>query len=429
MLIILIISILAYGFILNKFLGNNSIDSSLSVILFIVLSFSFHGVMFIVTTVLGIPWIACLALLFIVGVYLVLKNRHYLKTLLLSRPRVSNSAVTMSFILLYGLYVFKIFSYKYGGWDAFAIWNSHARFLADSNSWGNMLHPALSWSHNEYPLLFPSFSSMFWRLSGNDNPLIPILVSLGVFFALILTLYKSISGKFANIISIISCIVLVTNTDFIIKISSQYADSTLALFYLITLLLLSRTIKSNRNSYILLGAFAALNCWIKNEGLIFFVLLSIGFFIYNLNALKNVLYYCYGAVPLFTGHMVYKMSIAPKGDLERHPYNEFWQNIQDPSRYQVIFNKFESLINFEFSVIPICLFIAIILTGKKIFKELSLIIVLITLFAYCAFFVITPLDLSWHLETALDRLILQLYPSIIMITAIIVNTYIERKYS
>ena len=35
----------------------------------------------------------------------------------------------------------------WGGWDAVAIWNLHAKFLADNNHWHDMFQHPLAWSH------------------------------------------------------------------------------------------------------------------------------------------------------------------------------------------------------------------------------------------------------------------------------------------
>ena len=56
-------------------------------------------------------------------------------------------------------------SRKYGLWDAWSIWNLHAKYLADPVCWKNLLrNPELE--HIDYPLCLPAFTGFFQRLCG-----------------------------------------------------------------------------------------------------------------------------------------------------------------------------------------------------------------------------------------------------------------------
>ena len=56
---------------------------------------------------------------------------------------------------------------KHGGWDAMAIWNFHARYLADGHLWRNLFLNTDT-EHPDYPLCLPSLVS---------SPLCPLLFS------------------------------------------------------------------------------------------------------------------------------------------------------------------------------------------------------------------------------------------------------------
>ncbi len=426
MSVILCISILVYIFILKHALGTTTLKGLISFVIYGILSFSLHGIFFIISTIINFSWSLTVALLIVIAVIYILKFRKEIFADFPKKISISSGTIVFSFLSLYGIYLFKIFSIKYGGWDAFAIWNSHSKFLANSELWGNMLDPALKWSHNEYPLLFPSFTAMFWRLTDTCNPIIPVINSLIFFITLLSILYKSVSGKVGKILSLVAIILIITNTDIIIKISSQYADSVVALFYLITLFLLYKLKNEDKKSFILIGIVASLNCWIKNEGFVFFVLVSIVLFINNIKNIRVFLNYCYGAVPLFLLHLSYGYFYTEKSDLSTTSYDQLLLYIKDPLRYEIILKKLESLINFEFALIPICVFICLLFLKRKAIKELPLLIIGAIFIAYCTFFVITPFDINWHLDTALDRLILQCYPSILMITAVVVNSHYNK---
>jgi len=51
------------------------------------------------------------------------------------------------------------------GWDAFAIWNLHARFLFRGGAhWRDGFSSLIPWSHPDYPLLLPSAVAHFWTV-------------------------------------------------------------------------------------------------------------------------------------------------------------------------------------------------------------------------------------------------------------------------
>src|SRR5262249_40595038 len=61
-----------------------------------------------------------------------------------------------------------VLSNPYGRWDAWAIWNLHAKFLAaPSAAWRGMFDAALGWSQPDYPLLLPSAVARGWTFAGS----------------------------------------------------------------------------------------------------------------------------------------------------------------------------------------------------------------------------------------------------------------------
>src|SRR5271156_5373183 len=71
--------------------------------------------------------------------------------------------------------VMRVLAYPHGdGWDAFSIWNLHARFLfLGGSNWRDGFTVMLPWSHPDYPLLLPAAIAHFWRYFGHDDPAVP----------------------------------------------------------------------------------------------------------------------------------------------------------------------------------------------------------------------------------------------------------------
>src|ERR1700756_3442048 len=70
------------------------------------------------------------------------------------------------------------------GWDAFAIWNLHARFFFRGGSqWNDGLSPLIPWSHPDYPSLLPAAIAHFWTYAGHETPAVPAFIGLAFAFS------------------------------------------------------------------------------------------------------------------------------------------------------------------------------------------------------------------------------------------------------
>jgi len=57
-----------------------------------------------------------------------------------------------------------------GDWDAWSIWNLHARYLyRGGEHWTSLFSPALNWSHPDYPLLLPASVMRSWVFAGGET--------------------------------------------------------------------------------------------------------------------------------------------------------------------------------------------------------------------------------------------------------------------
>src|SRR5262249_48044102 len=67
----------------------------------------------------------------------------------------------------------------HGDWDAWAIWNQHARFLfrgGDRGAWRAMF--AIEWAQPDYPLLMPAAMARTWAYAGQETVLAPAWIAL-----------------------------------------------------------------------------------------------------------------------------------------------------------------------------------------------------------------------------------------------------------
>ena len=65
-----------------------------------------------------------------------------------------------------------------GEWDAWAIWNLRARFLAGPFDWHVAASPLLTNTHPEYPMLLSAFIARGWRIGHSMTTAIPAITGL-----------------------------------------------------------------------------------------------------------------------------------------------------------------------------------------------------------------------------------------------------------
>jgi hypothetical protein len=329
------------------------------------------------------------------------------------------------------------------GWDAFAIWNLHARLLFLGGArWRDGFNSMIPWSHPDYPLLLPAAIAHLWTYPGHDDPLGPAIVGL-IFtfstFALLVSSLVTLRGRNA---AMLGGLALSSTPFFIEQGSSQYADVPLSFFILASLVLLhvARIHDSNSQKLapmMLSGMAAGFAAWTKNEGLLFLSALLVA---QVWAALSNsqqqdssgelpgdwrlFTYFLLGAAPLLLLIFWFKHDIAAPDELFSSP-STMIQKILTPTRYWIILQSFaKELLRFgHWWIIPgtvaMLAFYLLIFRRRKSETRpalhVSALTLLLTLAGYFAIYLITPRDLYWHLRFSLNRLFLQLWPSAIFL--------------
>ena len=90
--------------------------------------------------------------------------------------------------------VTRTLAYPHGdGWDAFSIWNLHARFLfLGGPHWRDGFSPLIPWSHPDYPLLLPAAIAHFWSYVGRDTPAVPGVIGFLFTFSTVGVLFSAL---------------------------------------------------------------------------------------------------------------------------------------------------------------------------------------------------------------------------------------------
>lgn len=173
-----------------------------------------------------------------------------------------------------------------GEWDAWALWNLRAKFLAGpGGAWRYALSPLLANSHPDYPLLLPAFVARVWKAGGSMDTIAPSVTALLFFGALLALLVSAVALLRGTASALLAGLVILSTTSLLVWAPAQYADIPVAFYYLsaIALLFLGATPAAGEPWTLLwAGLCAGLAAWTKNEGIAFLACLAIAFFLFTL---------------------------------------------------------------------------------------------------------------------------------------------------
>lgn len=335
----------------------------------------------------------------------------------------------------------------HGKWDAWLIWNMHARFLYRSGeAWREVFAGGMDWSHWDYPLLLPLSIVRSWKYIGNESIHIPAafallftLLTLGLLLYALMFLRSRLQGYLAAMI-------LLGTPFFIAMGASQFADVPLAFFMLATLVLLflpARCPENRSGALVLSGIAAGLCAWTKNEGLLFLPIVTGSLFVTTLyaegrrSAWKGTVRFLAGALPILLIVVYFKTQLSPANDLMAgFGPAAAAAKLTDFSRYAEIAKAFfitgisftQGLIDLRVGMQPnpgavniLLLVVYLLLAGARIDGRdrtglvRTAAVLLLVMAGYFFVYVLTPLDLGYHLATSLNRLFLQLWPSVIFL--------------
>lgn len=339
-------------------------------------------------------------------------------------------------LVVFGVASFVFLSVKkpHGEWDAWAIWNLRARFLfRGGDQWTNAFSGLMEAARPDYPLLVPSAIAGLWTCIGNDTVLVPVLLSFLFTFATVGLAVSSLSLLRGKTQAFLAGAILLGTPFLITHGTSQYADVPLAFFFLGTLILLAlhdKLPESRYNFLVLAGLTAGLAAWTKNEGIIFIAAIAVARLIIVTpkkglrSYLRQMLSFTAGLAPVLLIVIYFKLRLAPANYLMAQGSQTTLQKLMDVSRHLQVWNAFaKEFVDFGgWAVsVPLLLIFYILLSGVSIKEKekpgiiASLLVLVFMLVAYAFTFVVTPFDIAWQLGTSLNRLLLQLWPSLIFV--------------
>lgn len=343
-------------------------------------------------------------------------------------------AAALAAVVVCGMYGFISLTRTdpHGQWDAWSIWNLHARFLATAY-WRDAFSPVLAWSHPDYPLLLPGFIAYLWRASGGRGLAIPAVTAFAFTFGTAGVLVGTLAALKGRVSGFLAGILLIGTPFFVAHGAAQYADVPLSFFMLCTLALCAMQYRYWPEMWelsVLAGAAAGMAAWTKNEGLLLVTILLpvqalIGAWRNGWRAAaKQSGLFVIGLTPFMTLILWFKFTLATQSQsLEAVRSGSVRSLIFDFSRWKIMGTAlvehgyvFGGLGVSAFLLLAIYL-VCVGVDGKEDRAGVQVLAwtLSLLLLGYCFFCVIAPFDINWQISTALDRLLLQLWPSVVFL--------------
>jgi hypothetical protein len=330
------------------------------------------------------------------------------------------------------LFVLRTMESPHGGWDAWAIWNLHARFLFHGSPlWREMFTPLLAWSHPDYPLLLPAGIARLWAWLGDVRLCVPQAVAAAFTMGSAAMLFCGLQALATRRSALAGTAVLLCTPSFIAFGAMQMADVPLAFLYVATLTLYLLLVRGRGPAglAVLTGAMLGMTAWTKNEGWSLVMALplaaaltcrrdsearlpraSLAGFLVGLLAVAGV--------------ALAARSLAPPNDiLAAQAWESTTSKLLDGARYRMTLVALaRSLWAFGDYRLPLVAALAGLATaaGRRVPSvpqpglRIAATALGLVLLQYLAAYVVTPQDLEWHLTT-LGRLLHQLYPSALLL--------------
>lgn len=271
--------------------------------------------------------------------------------------------------------------------------------------------------------------------------MVPIVVAFLFTFSSVGLVCSSLTFLRNIRIGYLGGIVLLSVYSFVRVGAWQYADVVVGWFMLSTIVILgiydASPDNQTRGLLVLVGASAGFCAWSKNEGQLFLLLVLT----VRLSSLildkdwkslaRQSTAIMYGVLPVLALLAYFKLAVAPANSWlspdtspAGHPIQYFVepgtlaQKLTDLSRYWVIAkamsNEILHLGGRTRGIIPLLLLYYILMRVKRdslVTAKTGVPVLALMLAGYFCVYLVTPLELTFHLRTSLSRLLLQLWPS------------------
>jgi hypothetical protein len=335
---------------------------------------------------------------------------------------------------LFAIFIFTVYFFtsvsKYGGWDAITLWNLKAKFLYYPEFWKNQFASSSGYLSKDYPLMVPAIIAFFWSGVHSFTPFVPMLFAFGVMLVIPLLVYNSLLIERLNLFAYASLIIFIIDNIFKTRAGAQEADSLFSLFILLVMILYKNLKQYSDNQVYLFSFICASSAWVKNEGIVFFLLFTIGFVLMNFKNFTALKKYSIGAVIPLLILISFKLLYSPTNVIvaaNSHHGMSVLKELTHTSSYITI-GKFIFTTIFHDYLLLVVLMIIAIMVAPGFFKTLPFIVIALLLLSYWVAYLVAPADINWLLDTSCSRITQHVYPALIYLLFLSIGHTVKGNY-
>ncbi len=374
------------------------------------------SILYFLSLVLFVPFLVTVPVIFVSLVFIF---GWILKNAVSGADKIKHPA--WAWVMLFAgvsvvVYRFPVLAVHYGGWDAWGIWNLHAKYLTDPVNWKKMFEN-IYFAHPEYPLFIPAVNGFFIRLfAGKYVMAIPFIFNFCMtLFIPVLIFLENVKKNI--VVAGIFLFLFAADTFFLTKGATQYADTTLAFFFLCAFVCVNYA-DEDRKFVLLTAASAGCCVWIKDEGCIL-ALIFIVFYSQTFFKKKNILSFAIGAGVPIAIYLIYKIGYAPLSGTMSEKDNDMLSHLHDWGRYKTVYHFFIDNVNKKFYYVKVLFFLYLIVcVVQRQWPGKQFLLIICCMAAYTMVYVTSSGSIEWLLDTSQERLMHQLMPALMYVFAL-----------
>lgn len=332
-----------------------------------------------------------------------------------------------------------IAAWPHGSADAVNIWTSRALMLARAVGDWPARFSLIGQGHPDYPLLVPTAVAAQYGASGGESLAIPQATSILWLVAVVATTF-AVTTRLTNPgIGGMAAAVVATNPVLVRWGFAQGADVAVAYLLLLFTGATAMALAGEGEEVFappLIGFFAGLLMWTKNEGTAVapvLIVLATAYAAFRMSDRSDLMrragYFTLGIAPPLTALALFKTVWGREVDTPSFLPPDWLERLSDPDRWQVLLSTasyeaaFPGRMRVSAALVLVSLAVAavvVILRRDRIPASTLLVLAppVVILPIYVTAYMLSPYELQWHVSTSVDRLLLQLMPTVITGTAL-----------
>jgi hypothetical protein len=314
-----------------------------------------------------------------------------------------------------------------GGWDAWMIWNLRARWLLRAPDLDQAFPAALPVTHPDYPILLPGLVATGWHLLGQEAAWVPALIAAAFSAACVALLTVEVARIRGTAWGALAGAMLLSTPAFVWAAPAQCADVPLGTFILAAAVLLLE-VQADREGrrtrlHLWCGVMLSLAALTKNEGLVYLVAFGTAVVLIGEGAprWKDGAFLLFGALPGLIDLAWFKLRFAPRGEFLQDGVGALLRRVIDPGRWWLaaihLLRRLVYVQGWMLFLIAVPFAIWVIARGPTLSPNIRRIAfgIVGALLLLCAAYVVTPQDIAWHVDNSFDRLMLQAWPTVLLL--------------